>query len=111
MATYGRNQHQVIFGTLEVSARGDRVLAAWKCLVRCFPGVGVTVSATKLAEHPFHFLLATPISQITSEEVSQMLPKSKKAGTAVVEIRDTAHPVLITEGLMVLTPGTRKTNK
>lgn len=101
MATYDRNQHEVIFEAFEVSAQGDQVLAASNGLMRCFPGVGVTVSATKLAERPFRSFLATTISQLASEEVSQMLPRSKKAGTAVHEIRDTAHPGLITEGLMV----------
>jgi hypothetical protein len=84
----------------EVSCQGGPVLSSSGGLLRQFPGVSVAIPADKLADPTFRSYLAAQISQLTCEEVSEMLPKSTKAGTQVDEIRETTHPGLVTEGLM-----------
>ncbi|KAJ5380694.1 uncharacterized protein N7496_003122 [Penicillium cataractarum] len=100
VATYDSSQQVVILEAFEVCAQDEQVLAAPGALMRRFPGVSVVLPAAKMAEPTFRSYLATSISQLDSEEVSAMRPKSKKAGTVVDEFRDTAHPGLVTEGLM-----------
>lgn len=85
----------------EVSAQGKSVLSSSGGLLRRFPGVSVIISADKLVDPTFRSYLAATISQLASEEVSDMLPKSTKAEIEVDKIRETIHPGLVTEGLMI----------
>ncbi|CAG8327264.1 unnamed protein product [Penicillium nalgiovense] len=100
VASYDVNKDRVLVDAFEVSCQGGPVLSSSGGLLRQFPGVSVSISADKLADPTFCSYLAAQISRLTCEEVSEMLPKSTKAGTKVDEIRDTTHPGLVTEGLM-----------
>ncbi|KAJ5595016.1 uncharacterized protein N7459_001224 [Penicillium hispanicum] len=90
----------VIVDAFEVSAKSASVMAS-SGLLRRFPGISVALPAEKFNDPSFCSYLASSISQLASEEVEMMLPTAKKANTEVVEHRDTAHPGLVTEGLMV----------
>lgn len=83
----------------EVSATDESVLSS-NGLLRRFPGVSVAIPANKLADERFCSSIASSVAQLASEAVTDMLPKSRKAGTDMVEVRDTTHPGLVTEGLM-----------
>ncbi|KAJ6178702.1 hypothetical protein N7519_009163 [Penicillium mononematosum] len=100
VASYDINKDRVLVDAFEVSCQGGPVLSSSGGLLRQFPGVSVAISADKLADPTFCSYLAAEICRLTCEEVSEMLPKSTKAGTKVDEIRETTHPGLVTEGLM-----------
>ncbi|KAF9252833.1 hypothetical protein LCP9604111_359 [Penicillium roqueforti] len=100
VAFYDAEKDSVLVDAFEVSSEDGSILSSSGGLIRRFPGVGVAISADKLSDPTFCSYLATEISQLASEEVPEMLPKSKKAGIEVDEIRNTTHPGLVTEGLM-----------
>ncbi|KAJ5425840.1 hypothetical protein N7465_000910, partial [Penicillium sp. CMV-2018d] len=101
VAFYDGDKDTLLVDAFEVSAQGKPVLSSSGGLLRRFPGVSVAISANNLTDPTFRSYLAATISQLASEEVSDMLPKSTKAGTEVDEIRETIHPGLVTEGLMI----------
>lgn len=101
MACFDKDKRVVIVDAFEVSAQGKSVLAAAGGLLRHFPGVSVVVPSHKFADPMFASFLASNLSQLASEEVSAMIPQSSKAGVQVDEHRETTHPGLVTEGLMI----------
>ncbi|KAJ5124143.1 uncharacterized protein N7515_007968 [Penicillium bovifimosum] len=100
VASYDREKDVLLIDAFEVSCQDAPVLSSPGALIRHFPGVSVTLSGNKLNDTLFCSYLASSISQLASEEVSEMLPKTTKANTKVDEHRQTTHPGLITEGLM-----------
>ncbi|CAI7605752.1 unnamed protein product [Penicillium glandicola] len=100
VAFYDKDEGRVLVDAFEVSSQDASVLSSGG-LIRQFPGVSLAVSADKLADPLFRSYLAATISRLASEEVSEMMPKSTKAGTEMDEIREAIHPGLVTEGLMV----------
>ncbi|PYI01554.1 hypothetical protein BO78DRAFT_423452 [Aspergillus sclerotiicarbonarius CBS 121057] len=101
IAYYGRARDMLIFDAFEASPRGENVLSAQGSLLRSFPGQSVAIPADRLDDTGFCSCLGGEISHLSVETVDEMVPTTKKAGVRVLEGRDTAHPGLITEGLMI----------
>lgn len=89
----------MIFDAFEVSSSYKSVLSSGG-LLRHFPGVSVAVPVNKLTDPACNHYLASSISQLASEQVKDMMPKTRKAGSEVDEHRGMIHPGLVTEGLM-----------
>ncbi|KGO72346.1 Protein of unknown function DUF3645 [Penicillium expansum] len=100
VAFYDEDKDRLLVDAFEVSPQAKPSLSSSGGLLRRFPGVSVAISADKLADPRFRSYLATTISKLASEEVSQMRPKGIKGGSQVDETRETIHPGLVTEGLM-----------
>ncbi|KAJ5124378.1 uncharacterized protein N7515_008203 [Penicillium bovifimosum] len=100
VAYYDREKDSLLIDAFEVSCEDAPVLSSSGGLIRHFPGVSVAISGHKLNDPLFCSYLASSVSQLASEEVSDMAPKTTKANTKVDEHRETTHPGLITEGLM-----------
>ena len=69
-------------------------------LVRYFPAHAVSIPIEVYADFNFQRELAHRLSQLDGEIIDEMLPQSHKAGSWRGEVRDTAHPGLVTEMLM-----------
>ncbi|TKA76195.1 hypothetical protein B0A49_06950 [Cryomyces minteri] len=95
----------VLFDAFEALPTNDEVMATQGRLIRAFPGSSVQVPLAVL--HDAHFLqdFAASLRRLNDEEVAAMMPITTKARSKVVEIRDTAHPGLVTEYLMNLLAG------
>ncbi|KAJ5566052.1 hypothetical protein N7535_007690 [Penicillium sp. DV-2018c] len=98
---YDGAKDSLLIDAFEVSCQDAQVLSSSGGLIRHFPGVSVAISGNKLSDRSFCSYLASSISQLASEEVSEMLPKTTRANATVDEHRATTHPGLITEGLMM----------
>lgn len=101
LAYHDNDSDTMIFDAFEVSPLSEAVLKAPGPLVRSFPGKSVTLSNGVASDPNFSFYLANSLTRLFSEDVAEMSPKSSRAGTEVRETRDTTHPGLVTEGLMV----------
>ncbi|RJE18781.1 hypothetical protein PHISCL_08882 [Aspergillus sclerotialis] len=101
LAYHDKEYDAIIFDAFEVSPSSEAVLKAPGPLVRSFPGRSVVVSSAIASDPNFCFYLANSLTRLFSEDVEEMSPKSFRAGTEVCETRDTTHPGLVTEGLMV----------
>lgn len=71
-------------------------------LTRSFPDAAVAIPQQTFEDASFLDQFADCIVRLSSEEVSDYVPISRKAGTNLAEIRDTVIPSLVTEMLMTL---------
>ncbi|KAL2356430.1 hypothetical protein BJ546DRAFT_947666 [Cryomyces antarcticus] len=92
----------VLFDAFEASPTNDEVMATQGRLIRAFPGSSVQVPLAVLQDAHFRQDFAASLRRLNDEEVAAMMPITNKARSEVVEIRDTAHPGLVTEYLMNL---------
>ncbi|WEW61692.1 hypothetical protein PRK78_007184 [Emydomyces testavorans] len=97
---YDKQTASVIIDAFEVSPNCDAVLEAKDRLVRHFPGRSVRVPFETANQHEFHEYLAGELARLSWEQISDMMPMTRKARQKVVEGRDTAHPGLVTENLV-----------
>ena len=92
--------HDVIFEAFELSPRNKSVLAAKGRLRRSFPACAVAVVQSTFDEDGFVATLAQAITKMSHQLGPDSQPKVWKADQEHEEMRDTAHPCLITEHLM-----------
>lgn len=90
---------RVIVDGFEASAQNKSIMQTSGRLVRAFPGRSVVFSR-QLQGRRFTTDLADWIHKLSQEQVPMDMPKTRKAGNSLTEERDTAHPGLVTEGLM-----------
>jgi hypothetical protein len=100
VAYYDKSGDKVIIDAFEVSPRAKDVISAPGSLVRQLPGQSVAISGSMLEDARFCTELSSIIARLSTESVTEMIPKSSKAGIPILEERDTIHPGLVTEGLM-----------
>ncbi|KAL8639122.1 MAG: hypothetical protein Q9228_003804 [Teloschistes exilis] len=85
----------------ELSPQSGDVITCHGSLKRTFPAHAVAIPREVATNPKFCNELSTFLSKLDQEVVEEMMPKSKKAGSNWAEIRDTCHPGLVTELLMV----------
>ncbi|KAL3478444.1 hypothetical protein BJX99DRAFT_256564 [Aspergillus californicus] len=100
IAYHDKDQSRLVIDAFEVSPRSEPVVSALGSLHRRFPGSSVTVPAEKADDPAFCAWLADSLSRLYTEEVEEMIPKTAKAETSVIEERDTVHPGMVTEWLI-----------
>lgn len=93
------NVNQVTFEGYEASPKNTDVITAHDRLVRSFPGCAIALPYTVFADEHFRAALSAAFRQLDTEHVSTFIPTTRKAGSAVLETRDTTHPALVTEYL------------
>ncbi|GKZ98243.1 hypothetical protein AnigIFM59636_002476 [Aspergillus niger] len=101
LAYYDQTGDKLIFDAFEASPRAADVLSAEGSLLRQFPGLSVAVPACVVDEPKFCSWLAGEIGRLSSETVDKMVPTTRKAGAQALEERDTIHPGMVTENLMI----------
>ncbi|PWY86579.1 hypothetical protein BO94DRAFT_597312 [Aspergillus sclerotioniger CBS 115572] len=101
VAYYDHNHDMLICDAFEAAPCAECVISAQGSWLRQFPGQSIAIPADRLDDAKFCSWLAGEVSQLSTETVNEMVPMSKKAGAQVSEERDTTHPGLITEGLMI----------
>ena len=90
----------VIFECFEVSPNAEAVMSSQASLRRSFPGRAILLPAQIFHNSKFINELVDFIHRLDIEQVDEVMSKSRKAYTEVVESRDSAHPRLVTELLM-----------
>ena len=94
-----RFSDQYSFESFEVSPRNEDVIRAKGRLRRRFPGPAVTIGQDRIADARFLTPLAELLAKLDAETPGEVCPTTRKAGSEVIEIRDTVHPRLVTEML------------
>ncbi|KAK7613359.1 hypothetical protein JOL62DRAFT_596589 [Phyllosticta paracitricarpa] len=97
-----RESSSVIFEAFEASPRSEDVLAAPDALQWDFPGATVVIPYAEFSEESFQEGLAYFLQQSSTQALKQFAARARKSGSAVVEIRDTTDPAIITHMLMTL---------
>lgn len=92
----------VVFETFELSPRPGPVIDSKTSLRRSFPSAAVFVPKLVFDNDDFRKQLVATLRKLDLETVEEMVPKATKAGKKTAEVRDTAHPGLVTEMLMAL---------
>ena len=69
-------------------------------LLRTFPAHAVTIPLSTFQDPRFRQELASTLEKLDAEVIDEVLPTTKKAGSKLTEVRDTAHPRLVTEMFM-----------
>ncbi|KAI9675628.1 MAG: hypothetical protein M1817_000995 [Caeruleum heppii] len=92
----------LLIDAFEVSATSEQVLAAKGALQWDFPGSTVAVPYAEFADPSFQHQLAAFLDQAGTESIKRFAARAQKAGTSVVEPRDTVNPCLITQMLITL---------
>lgn len=88
---------KTVFESFEVSLPNATVLAA-KGKVNCsYPGPAIAVSNVLVDDPNFRKELASFLAQMSVDVLLDATPKTVKAQSKVVEVRDTIHPRYITE--------------
>ncbi|KAL4900003.1 hypothetical protein BDW74DRAFT_183142 [Aspergillus multicolor] len=100
LAHYDIERNKIIIDAFESSALSTPVLKARGPLIRCFPGQSVAIPATMVDDISFCKYLAHNLCRLNTEYVREMCPKACDFRDNIEETRDTAHPGLVTEGLM-----------
>ncbi|KAI9901102.1 hypothetical protein N3K66_002919 [Trichothecium roseum] len=100
-----RNVPTVVFEAFRVSVPSATVLDTEHTLTRDFPDRAVSIPLHEMKKESFITALATFLEGASSETFDQFSSRGRKAGKDVVEIRDPAHPVLITNMLLSLLEG------
>lgn len=85
----------------EMSPQSGDVIMCHGSLRRHFPAHAVAVPLEVATDPKFCEELCAFLEKLDGETVDDMMPKTRKAGSQWAEIRDTCHPGLITELLMV----------
>ncbi|KAL4783383.1 hypothetical protein BJX76DRAFT_358024 [Aspergillus varians] len=91
---------QVLIECFEASPRAASVLSCPGALICEYPGNAVAISIDVFNSRSFQEALAMFLEQASGEVIEKFAPRAKKAGTCVIEPRDTSAPHLITRTLM-----------
>ena len=97
-----RNEETVVFECFEASPLASAVMECKGRLVRTFPAQARAVPVSIFDDPQFRNELAATLSKLDMEVIDEMMPKSQKAGSTMAEIRDTAHPGLVSDMLMAI---------
>ena len=97
-----RNKETVVFECFEASPLASAVMECKGSLVRTFPAQARAVNVSTFDDPQFREELAAVLSKLDWEVIDEMMPQSQKAGSTMAEIRDTAHPGLVSDMLMAI---------
>ena len=97
-----RHKETVVFECFEASPLASAVMECKGSLVRTFPAQARAVHVSIFDDPRFRNELAAALSKLDMEVVDEMMPQSQKAGSTMAEIRDTAHPGLVSDMLMAI---------
>ncbi|RAL14699.1 uncharacterized protein BO97DRAFT_465286 [Aspergillus homomorphus CBS 101889] len=86
----------------EASPSAEPTLAARGALQWDFPGAAISLDKREFNKPRFQDNLAGFLMRASTEPVAEFMPKSRKAGVEVTEVRDTPDPDLITDFLITL---------
>ncbi|KAL4078001.1 hypothetical protein J3A83DRAFT_4087181 [Scleroderma citrinum] len=92
---FRRHAEETLVESFEVSPRTEAVMAAAGKLVCSYPGPAIAVPNDVFDDAVFRAELANFLSMMNKDVLTT--PTTRKAGSEVVEERDTAHPRYITE--------------
>ncbi|KAL8805503.1 MAG: hypothetical protein Q9200_005403 [Gallowayella weberi] len=99
---FRRLENALTIECFEISPRSVDVMGCKGSLGRSFPAQARAIPLQTATEPKFHHEFFTMLSRLDSEVVEEMMPKSTKAKSTRVEIRDTCHPGLVSEMLMAV---------
>lgn len=91
-----RHEDSIVLEMFELSAQNQPVIGTQGRLVRKFPGVAIQIPIAKL-EPCLIKTIACALDRMSGQAVHEAIPTTSKAGRAHEEIRDTAHPKVVTE--------------
>ena len=97
-----RTKDMVVFECFEASPSAGAVMACKASLLRSFPACARAVPISTFNDPQFRTELASALSKLDMEVIDEMMPQSQKAGSKMAEIRDTAHPGLVSDMLMAI---------
>lgn len=92
----------VVFECFEASPSAGAVMGCKANLLRKFPAHARAVPISTFNDPRFRTELAATLSKLDIEVINEMMPQSHKAGSQMAEIRDTAHPGLVSDMLMAI---------
>ncbi|KAK0755675.1 hypothetical protein N5P37_011775, partial [Trichoderma harzianum] len=95
----------VIFEAFEASAPAAVILQSSNAIKWDFPGRAAAIRLQDFSDTSFQENLSDFLEQSSSEAFDRFAARAKKGGKAVVEVRDTPSPALISEMLMSLLEG------
>ena len=93
---------RVVVECFEAAAQSKDVLATKGALVREFPAHGLVLPVRLIRDETFVDPFCYWLSLLDSESVEKVLPQTKKAGTSIGDVKETADPVLVTDMLMAI---------
>ena len=102
MLVMRRNKETVVFECFEASPLASAVMECKGSLVRTFPAQARAIHISVFDDPRFRNELAAALSKLDMEVIDEMMPQSQKAGSTMAEIRDTAHPGLVSDMLMAI---------
>lgn len=94
-----RLKDQYLFESFEVTPKNEAIIGTKGRLRRCFPGPAVAVGQNRIADASFVEPLTELLAKLDFETPEEVSPTTTKAGSEVVEVRNTVHPRLVTEML------------
>lgn len=97
-----RTKELVVFECFEASPSAGAVMECKGSLLRTFPAHARAVNISIFDDLRFRNELAAALSKLDTEVINEMMPQSQKAGSKMAEIRDTAHPGLVSDMLMAI---------
>lgn len=89
----------MVFESFEVSPRSADVIGSKGRLLCSYPGPAIAVDLHKVKDATFLQEFASFLEKMNRDVLEDAMPKSSKAGSEVVEERETADPKFITEML------------
>lgn len=92
----------VTFDCFESSALAEVTIQTKGALIRRFPGRAITIPAVELLQTGFCSELAALLRNLASERISDAAVTSMKAGSEVIEERDTTNPKYVVDLLCSL---------
>jgi len=95
----------IVFESFEVDPPNAEVMGTIGRLIRSFPGPAISVPDTSAVDKSFQQELASFLTQMDADTLEKSTPFSTKAGSAVLEARDTANPHYITDLLTSIVRG------
>lgn len=90
---------KMVFESFEVSPRSADVIGSKGRLLCSYPGPAIAVDLHKVKDATFLDEFASFLEKMNRDVLEDAMPKSSKAGSEVVEERETADPKFITEML------------
>jgi len=100
---------EIIFASFEVSPTNAEVMGTTGRLVCIYPGPIIAVRTEKAFDSDFLTAFTSFLGKVDTEEVTQAIPVTEKAGSTVSEHRDTTDPMLVTGMLTGILRGIGRT--
>jgi hypothetical protein len=93
----GKVQDSIHVEAFELSPQSEAVIGTLGRLRRCFPGPVVSLAMDTFQDPGFQDTISHTLAKMSSQRSVDTLPQIKKSGSMHDEIRDTAHPKMVTE--------------